>query len=281
MVVGCGSRSIGYLQDAEDAGTGGQSSVATTFGIVSLLHAGTGAFFDPESLPLSGGFFTEDFDPWLQPWSYVETRQTPDGASCDIHFTEGMGAVPTLPPLPDHVDAGMIAAGAGPNAAETLEIVFSDGVYSTDHRTPNGVNKPWPSWPSLESANVTLGIEGSTSVAARTEAVLLPGVPVAPMVWELYPDPNGSYPISWYSSSAQKDIVVLQFYVDWNEVSFQCTPLPAVKELLIPATWIYEWTLGTGGKLRVHSRTEVVRQIEGVQIKFRADRAATYLLGLY
>ncbi len=269
-VVGCGSRSVGYLQDAEDAGAGGQSGAATTFGIVSLVHSPRWGSNDQESLTLSGAFFVEEYDPELQPWSYVETLQTPDGASCDIYRVEGLGTGFTPPEPPAQVNGGRLTAGAGSNVAEQLEIVFAGDQYATDWRTPTSANKPWPSWASSGTVAVTFEGQGSILVGAFAEAITLPDMPSILTPPHVQFGPGLNYLIDWQLSEVYETLVVLQFYTDFHEHTFRCHPPPGITELLLPATWIGEWTYGFG-QLQLIWRNEVTSTAGSAEVSLRVD----------
>ena len=270
MTCGCGSRSVGYLEVAADAGTGGRSAVATTFGIVSVAHTLKCCTSYAEWLTLSGAFFGEEYDPESQPWTLVETRQTPGGVTCDIHYHEGLGGEVTPPAPPTQVNGGGIAAWAGSNPAERLEIMFDGDEYSTDVRAPMSVDKAWPGWASSAHETVTMEVKGSALVPTFAEAITLPAMPINLTPLDPQPGPEGNFVIAWHSE-AQETLIILQFYIDWNEWRLRCYPPPAVNELFIPTMWISEWTWGPGGVF-VLSRNEVAVTHNGAEFTLRADR---------
>ncbi len=287
VVVGCGSRSVGYLDgggnSSQQGGSGGQGGVggnpggsdATTFGIVSLAHFLEDGPYSQESLSLTAACYGEDYDPEEQQWGYLDTRQTPDGVTCDIYYTSGMGGGGGPPEPPVQVNGGPISAGAGDGPAELLEIVFSGDQYSVDWRTPTSPNHPWPSWASSGALAIIFEGEGSAAVGAFSNEAILPTMPliVAPQVQQqpVLPGPEGNYAIRWQPGDGGETIVAFQFNLDWDDSAFRCYPLPGVTELLLPGSWIAEWTWGSG-QLLVITRNEVTVTAGSAEISLRTHR---------
>ena len=288
IVVGCGSRSVGYLADGEgdtqDGGNGGQAgggggggggNDATAFGRVGLVHFLDDGPYVQESLSLAGAFYLEDYDSEEQQWGHIETLQTPDGVTCDIYYTSAMGGGGGPPDPPAQIDGGRITAGAGFDADERLEIVFIGDQYGVDWRAPDSPDHPWPSWASSGAVAVSFEGQGSNSVGAFTDEAILPAMPtiVSPPADQqpVLPGPDGNFVISWQPSDADETLVVFQFNLDWDDSTFRCHPAPGVTQLRLPATWISEWTWGSGS-MQVMSRNEVVSAAGSAVVSLRAHR---------
>jgi hypothetical protein len=289
FVLGCGSRSVGYLNEggsnSQPTGGGGQGGSAghggggapTAFGSVSLSHLSDDGPYGQESLSLTGAFYGQDYDPEEQQWGYVDTVQTPDGVSCDIYYSSGMGGGDGPPEPPAQVNGGPLTAGATAGPDDLLAIAFSGDQYGVDWRTPTSPDHPWPSWVSAGPVAVTFRGTGSAAVGAFSEQAVLPGMPaiLAPPAAQqpAAPGPDGNYLIRWQTSNPEQTWVTFHFNLDWDDSAFRCAPPLGVNELLLPVSWIGEWTWGSGEML-VIARNEVTRMAGSAEVILRTQRIA-------
>jgi hypothetical protein len=214
---------------------------------------------DPQDggyLYLTGAFHSEPFDPKAE--ALLETRTTPDGASCDIYMLSGM--IEPEPVEPPQVDGGAIRAGNGGDWPDTLETVFDGQSYVQDWRSEWDEEHPLPGWLSPGPLEITFECDGGAHVAAFLENLAVSATPemTAPGDEETVEiDEDDNYVFEWDSNGATEVVFNLDYNMDWDNVTFECRPAAEAGQILIPLAWIDELTWGGAGGAAISSLDEV------------------------
>lgn len=261
---GCDSRTMGVIGDGgvqrdarlQDGSNGPDpdghtpdASTAELYGQVLLYHHDDISSYGNEWLSLHAAFYTRPYEPpEVQGFELMETRQTPNGVSCDIYFRSGMNPDPPPPPPdpPPQRNGGTISAGPGTNTDEVLTVRFQGGEYTIDTR--GGPQNPLPNWLRPGPQQIFFDGEGSAAVEWFSRDLELPAPPtiISPNTDgdPIDPGQDGNYVISWQSAGAEETVLYINSNMDWDDSVFACHPNPGTDRVLIPMMWIMDWTWG-------------------------------------
>ena len=213
------------------------------------------SFSGPESLTFSVGVYETPYEP--KPGDqdgYVGTEQTLDGVPCDIYYTKGM-QVPPRPQPPAQVNVGPFRV-TGDEGGSYMGVRFSDNAYSSANLSGDQI----PGWADDDTLGVVFRHNDFSSYPSFQASMELAGHPwiIFPRGEELYLQ-DGGYKAAW-TDPADADLVevVFQFNLDWDDSAFICHPPVGGGQLLLPESWIEDYTWGSG-----HMIVRGIRRLSG------------------
>jgi hypothetical protein len=302
-VAGCQSRSVGSAGDGGGGPDGGwpdgtlpgdgavwpDGGGDLLYGTVDLEHEVHDGDYPYELAILRAWFYPVDHTP-PRPADegFVETRVTHDNVECDIYFVAPRWDSPPpspfppdipapLPPLPGLLDVGDIQVESPFDQEGELAVSWEGTGYGEDQRSgPPGQND-LPSWLTGEPLSVLLVLAGNQRLPAADHVLSIPPVPVITEPadeGEASPDANGLFRIAWEIPGEPQTPVELRMdmNMDWDNATFRCRPPAGHAQVLIPQTWMQEYSWGHA-ELRVIAHPTLEARGPGHVVRMRVRRA--------
>jgi hypothetical protein len=229
------------------------------------------------SAQLTAAFFDTSYQPSeAPPAGFVETRVTYDNVECDIYFTSPLWGAgpPPLPPEPEQIDVGEVRLESAFDSEEAFSISWLGSSYSVDSRPSSELGLPgWVLPGELEALAVFLG--SPVLPAGNRRLTLAPAPTLLEPLGEgvVQPDSNGLFRIAWDAAPGVTVQVRLDMNMDWDNAVFLCRPPAGHGQILVPQTWLNEYSWGYA-ELRILGRQDERFAVGSLDLRLRARRAA-------